>query len=301
MKIIVSGLVNIETTLKIKEFPINYYPIDYPFYGINSDVAGVAYNLTKALSKLGDDVRLFSFLGDDEEGERIKKRLQKENIESDNISVELEETPSSVVLYDETGKRQIYCDLKNVQEKEIDLNPNVIKLIEEADMVVACNINFSRGLLRKAKELGKLTATDVHVLSDIEDSFNSEFMEYADILFLSDEQLPCEPEKFLGMLKDRYSNQVIVIGMGSRGAMLYERSEDKIYKLDAVRCGEVVNTVGAGDALFSCFIHYYLKGCKPTTALIKAEIFASEKIKHNGAASGFCDEKEIENRFCYYH
>ena len=32
MRVIVSGLINIETTLKVRNFPINYYPIDYPFF-----------------------------------------------------------------------------------------------------------------------------------------------------------------------------------------------------------------------------------------------------------------------------
>ena len=49
MKILVSGLLNIETTVAVKEFPINYYPIDYPFFGVNSGVGGVGYNIAKAL------------------------------------------------------------------------------------------------------------------------------------------------------------------------------------------------------------------------------------------------------------
>lgn len=32
-KILVSGLINTETTIKIKQFPIKYFPIDYPFLG----------------------------------------------------------------------------------------------------------------------------------------------------------------------------------------------------------------------------------------------------------------------------
>ena len=39
MKILVSGLLNIETTVAVKGFPIEYYPIDYPFFGINSNVS----------------------------------------------------------------------------------------------------------------------------------------------------------------------------------------------------------------------------------------------------------------------
>ena len=68
MKIIVSGLINIETTLKVRKFPIEYYPIDYPFFGINSDVSGVAYNVAKAFLALGNKVQLTSFIGEDEEG-----------------------------------------------------------------------------------------------------------------------------------------------------------------------------------------------------------------------------------------
>ena len=41
-KILVSGLINTETTVKIKEFPIEYFPIDYPFFGVNTRVSGVA-------------------------------------------------------------------------------------------------------------------------------------------------------------------------------------------------------------------------------------------------------------------
>ena len=39
MRILVSGLLNVETTVPVRGFPINYYPIDYPFFGINSNVS----------------------------------------------------------------------------------------------------------------------------------------------------------------------------------------------------------------------------------------------------------------------
>jgi ribokinase len=42
--ILVSGLINIETTLKVDSFPIEYSPVRYPFFGVNSAVSGVGYN-----------------------------------------------------------------------------------------------------------------------------------------------------------------------------------------------------------------------------------------------------------------
>lgn len=296
MKILISGLINIETTLKIKGFPINYYPIDYPFFGIRSNVSGVAYNLAKSHQTLGDEVDLVSYIANDEEGKRILKKLDEVNIGSKYIIQELNETPASIILYDDSGKRQIYCDLKDIQDKNLKF-PGMDDCIKACDMVVACNINFNRSFLKRAKEFNKLVATDVHVLSNIEDEYNSDFMQYADILFLSDEQLPHSPSVFLEMLKEKYSCKIFVVGMGKKGAMLYDRMKNKKYFLEAVNAQKVVNTVGAGDALFSSFLHYYGKGYEPVEALKRAQIYASIKIGYNGASVGFSDETAIEKAY----
>lgn len=296
MNILISGLVNIESTLKIRKFPVEYYPIDYPFFGIKTGVAGVAYNLAKAFQVLGDKVNLISYIGNDEEGRRILRQITDDGINTEFIRTNLKETPASIILYDEEGRRQIYCDLKDIQEQDLRVCA-VRKCIEDSDIIVACNTNFNRSFLKEAHQMGKMIATDVHVLSSIEDEYNRDFMQYADILFLSDEQLPCAPEAFLDQIKERFGCQIIVIGLGSKGAMLYDRARNQKYFLPAVKADRVVNTVGAGDSLFSGFLHFYGKNHDSVTALEKAQIFASVKIGFNGAALGFSGEEEIEKRY----
>ncbi len=293
MKVIVSGLINIETTVRIDKFPIPYYPIDYPFYGIKSNIAGVAYNVARAFLVLGNDVELLSFIGKDEEGVRIKNRLMQDGISYQYVLEELEETPASVILFDKEGKRQIYCDLKDIQEKQLECS-KIEQEISDADVIIACNANINRPLLKAAKKMGKRIATDVHVLSNLEDEYNREFMQYADILFLSDELLPCNPEDFILQLKEKYPCEIIVIGLGEKGALLYDRSTDRLNMLEAVKTETVVNTVGAGDALFTSFLNFYVKGYNSIEALKRAQIFAALKIGHNGAAIGFSTEEEIE-------
>ncbi len=290
-KILVSGLVNTETTVKIKEFPIPYFPIDYPFFGVNTGVAGVAYNLSKALKSLGDQVRLISMTGSDFGGEYVRKEIEAIGIDTANMQQQLRQTPNSVILYDGEGKRQIYCDLKDIQDMSFDFQR---KMYQDCDVIIACNTNFNRSLLKKAKAEGKLIATDVHVLSDIEDAYNMDFMQYADILFLSDEAIRMDAKEFLMEIEKRYENEIIVLGQGSQGALMYVKKEGKFYDFPVVKTGKVINTVGAGDALFSGFIHYYVKGIPAAEALKKAEIFASYKIGFDGAASGFADEQKIE-------
>lgn len=293
MRVTVSGLINIETTLKVRKFPIHYYPIDYPFFGIKSDVSGVAYNVGKALMTLGNEIQITSFIGEDEEGKRILSKLEDERIGNQFIYRELKETPVTVALYDGEGRRQIYCDLKDIQEKNMDF-AGLEAVIKDSDLVVLCNTNFNRPLLKEVKKTGKIIASDVHVISDIADEYNKEFMEYSDILFLSDEQLPCSAEEFIFELKEKYLSRIIVIGLGKEGALLYERSGDRICRLEAAHVGDVVNTLGAGDALFSGFINYYMKGYSAVEALTRAEIFAALKIRYNGAANGFSSEDTVE-------
>ena len=293
MKILVSGLLNIETTVSVREFPINYYPIDYPFFGVNSNVSGVGCNVAKALTALGDSAELISFLGNDEESERILRDLGKFGIQTDKILRKLKSTPVSVILFDTEGRRQVYCDLKDIQEQTADPQ-RLIDTLKYVDAAVLCNINFNRELIKTARKLGTLTATDVHVLGDINDDYNRDFMENANILFLSDERLPESPETFIRHIYERYHNEIIVIGMGAKGALLFDSSRQKISFVEAYRPKKIVNTVGAGDALFSSFLHFYTKCYDAEAALKRAVIFAGIKIGYNGASIGFCSENEVE-------
>ena len=290
-KILVSGLINTETTIKIKQFPIEYFPIDYPFFGVNTRVSGVAYNLAKALKTLGDDVRFVSMMGDDFSAKYIREELANIDISTEHVKNNLKATPSSAVLYDDTGKRQIYCDLKDVQEAALDYGK---ELYEDCDIVIACNANFNRDLLRKAKADNKIIVTDVHVLGDINDEYNRDFMQYANILFLSDENIKGDYREFIMTLENTYGNDIIILGRGDKGALMYVKSEARFYELPAVAVGNVVNTVGAGDALCSSFVHYYAKGFKADEALMRAQIFASYKIGFDGASVGFATEVKVE-------
>ena len=290
-KILVSGLINTETTVKIKSFPIKYFPIDYPFFGVNTRVSGVAYNLVKALKSLGDDVSLVTMTGDDFSADYIKAEVVNAGADTKYINSILKATPNSVVLYDGNGKRQIYCDLKDVQDVKYDFKE---ELYMDSDVVIACNTNFNRELLKKAKAAGKIIATDVHVLGDIDDEYNQDFMKNANILFLSDENIKTDYKKFLMSIEEKFGNDIIVLGMGNKGALMYVKEENKFYELPAVNVNKVVNTVGAGDALFSSFIHFYAKGLKPIDCLKRAEVFAAYKIGYDGASVGFTDEQTVE-------
>jgi len=316
-RILVSGLINIETTLKVDGFPLPYFPVRYPFHGVASSVSGVGYNIAKALTTLGDNVDLLSIIGSDLAADQVRAALAVNGIDDANVLGLMSETAQSVILYDADGCRQIHVDLKTIQDQAYPSGYSE-QVIEDCDLAVLCNINFSRPLLHQARLHGKIIAADVHAIDNLDDDYNRDFMQAADILFMSHESLPVSPDAWAYQVMDTFDTKVLVIGLGVQGALLSVRGSNKLEHIPANKLEHnpantlehipantlehnptaltrpVINTIGAGDALFSAFIHSYLRTDDPHQAIRKAVVFASCKIGTNGAAAGFLNHHDLE-------
>lgn len=295
-RILVSGLINIETTLKVDDFPIPYFPVRYPFHGVNSTVSGVGYNIAKALITLGNDVSFLSIIGDDLAAQQVTTALKADHISAENVLSLVPHTAQSVILYDSHGRRQINTDLKDLQECEYP-QEYFEREMARSDVLALCNINFSRPFLKLARSAGKLIATDVHTIGVLDDAYNREFMQAANILFMSDESLPTSPEDWAAQVNQVYRPDILVIGLGAEGVLLSVPADNFLARFPAVQTRPLVNTIGAGDALFSAFLHAYVESGDPYTSIQKALVFASYKIGETGAAEGFLDPSSLNQRY----
>ncbi len=289
--IIVAGLINTETTVKIDSFPIEYTPVRYAFHQVQSSVSGVGFNIAKALKILGNDVQLLSLVGDDLASNAIRTELDQLGISHKAVLSHLEATPQSVILYDVNGKRMINTDLKSIQDTSYP--PENLQL-DHIDLAILANINFSRTMLKIMKDAGIPIATDIHTIRSLEDDYNQDYMAMADILFMSDEGLPTSPENWIKQVWERFNTVIIGIGLGAKGALIAIRETQQIVHISAKNLRPILNTVGAGDALFSSFIHSYLKDKEPIIAMQKAVLFASYKVGVNGGSQGFMTSKQLE-------
>ncbi len=292
-RLLVAGLINIETTVRVDGFPIPYAPVHYPFFGVASSISGVGYNVAKALTTLGDDVMLLSLIGQDLAGTMVEATMRAEGITGDGVLAAMPHTAQSVILYEPGGRRQIHVDLKDIQERTYPA-PQFHQALSRCDLAVLCNANFTRPFLGMAKEAGKLIASDVHAISSLDDDYNRDYMHAADILFMSDERLPAPPEEWAQAVSSHYGPQILVIGLGAQGALMTVRRDGFVGRWPAVSTRPVVNTIGAGDALFSAFVHSYAAIPDPYQALRRAMVFASYKIGATSAADGFLTAAELD-------
>lgn len=289
---VVCGLINFETTLRVPGFPLAYNPVNYPFHGVSSSVSGVGFNVASALSRLGNEVHLLSYIGQDPVGRFMHSWLREIKLSKDVLETSASASPQSVILFDSEGKRQIHVDLKKIQELAYPLD-RFAQAAKGCALAALCNVNFSRPLLWEAHRLGLTVATDIHAISRLDDEYNHDFMRAADILFMSHESLPCTPTEWARRLMAVFPTRIAIIGLGREGALMARRDTGEISIFPAFPAPRVVNTIGAGDALFSAFIHWFTLTGDPAAALSFAQITASLKISGAGGAESLPDEATV--------
>lgn len=281
---LVSGLINLETTCAVDGWPVMYQPVRYAFGGVQATIAGVGFNVATALHTLGSEARLCALVGQDLAGHLARLAVQQAGLNDQWTLATRPRTAHSLITYAPGGQRAITVDLKDLQEADYPL-AQFAEARRGCDWAILCNINYSRALLSAAHQAGLPIATDVHALSAVDDAYNADFMRAARVLFLSHENVAGAPADFLQALVRLYAPEVAVMGLGAAGALLAERGH--IRHLPAAPAPRVVSTVGAGDALFSAFMHFYAGLGVAGEALRLAQVFAAHKIGAAGAAQGF--------------
>jgi ribokinase len=206
----------------------------------------------------------------------------------------MKQSVNSVVLFDNECQRRTFCDLKDLQSMTYPTE-YFEHAARECTFIILCNTEFCRPLLAAAAKYKKekLLATDVQTITDIDDEYNKDFIAAADIVFFSHENLTDTPEATAQSMMDKYGTSIVVCGLGKEGALLAVKDDNYMERIPAIDVRPVINTVGAGEALFSCFCHLYNRTKDPYTAIKKAVLYAGYKVGASGASDGLMDERDL--------
>ncbi len=291
-KFLVAGVVQRETIVKVDNIPIGYMGITERPNTIFTSTGGDAYNESLALKWLGNSVDLMAMVGEGESMDLVNPPGCEVELVTDYVLPRLADTPIAVLFYDENRKQQIFEDIKNLGDVPYDL-ALFRERAKRAEMLVVSNANFCRPLIGIGKELRKPIAVNIREYTEEKAYFNEDFLKGGDILYISDDRLVGDPYEFVKLLAAKYRPQIIILGQGAAGLILYDKNKNIIAHYNTVKTHKTVNTVGAGNALFSCFLHFYNKTKDSVFAVKNAMLFASYKIGFMGTSSGFMTEEEI--------
>lgn len=294
-RFLVAGFIQIETIVKVDKLPVPYaYFTSVPDL-IHTDLGGAGYNEARALTWLGNQVDFMSMIGknmDYKELELHANRIGGEPLNFAYVLPRLDAMPTSVALYAD-GEKQIFEDVKDIRTVEYD---RILfeRQIQDKDMVLISDCNFCRPLIELAKKYDKPLAVNVRSIRRERSMPKADFLQAADILYVSDDDMEGEPYACIDECRKKYDPEIMIVGLGNRGVILYTRNDNSVLEYKPVKTEEVVNTLGSGNAMFSAFLHYYVKTGDAKESIKNALIFASCKIGSIGTSQGFMTEEQIE-------
>lgn len=292
-KFLVAGVTQIETIVRVDKIPVSYAPITSANESIFTAMGGDAYNESLALEWLGDDVTFMSIVGRNQDMGMINPPDRKITLSTEYIIPQMKETPTEVVLYDKNRKQQIFEDIKDLRENVYDMSM-VAPIAEACDMMVLANANFCRPFAKEAAARNKPIAVNIRSYKPEKEIYNTDFLEPAKVLYFSDDTLSEDPYDFIDRISGTYGTEIIILGQGSEGLMLFDKTHNLRVHYNTVKTNEVVNTIGAGNALFACFLHYYMETGDSVNAIKNALLFASYKIGYMGTSNGFMTTDQLE-------
>jgi sugar/nucleoside kinase (ribokinase family) len=274
-KIVVAGVTSLYTSVRVDGFPLRYAPNCAPQW-MTSTVKGVGCHVAKVLRTLGDDVALCTIVGRDLPGVAIRADLKTHGLLGPGV-IDGERSSLGVALVAPDGQRMGFPHLSPLDA--VDYPAEVFtRQALDADLAVLSNAAFVRPLIPHAVVLDVPIAVDVHLIEDVDDAYNRPWLEAASIVFCSHERLACSARDWITRMFDRYTKVTVVgVGQGAQGCTLGLR-DGTLVRVAATAPRGVVNTSGAGDALFASFLHGWLATRDPARSLESAVLHAGWKI-----------------------
>jgi sugar/nucleoside kinase (ribokinase family) len=260
----VQGPIAIDTVVYVEKFPT-------PGTFMNSirtveRTGGTSANVALGLCTTGVETNFVGYLGNDDNGKKLRKVLDKSEIKSSIITEIDGPTSNALVLIDDKAERTIISMTKPyLRELRMDNVP-----FSEGDIVaiILWREEFLNDLLR-ADSSGCLTVVGAAALVDANVS-------HAHLAIGSVSDIPSgvNPEDHL----DRFDEIVLTDGLnGARYYSKKQKLQQSALKVDAI------DVTGAGDAFISGYLAALANELDPSQCLLMATRWAASAVQVNSS------------------
>ena len=267
---------------------------------------GDAVNEAVGLAAMGNDVRLYTVIGDDALGSAFMSLIKSFGIAADGIVRDREHgTTATVVTVGADGEHGCMT-LKNGAAGNMRYSTEVFDIdFSGAKLVSIASLFWSRGqtdadltrLLSKAKEAGAQTMADM-VLDQSQMSLEdiAGAMKYLDFLvpsyheaaYFTGKQTPEE----IAQAFHRRGVGTVVLKMGAEG--VFASAQGRTYRVGTI-ADRVVDTLGAGDNFVAGFITGIVEGRSIEEALYFGSAASAIAISQYGASGAIKSRQQVQD------
>lgn len=240
------------------------------------------------LSKLGVHNVLYSVLGDDEYGKHIINHLQRENV---NFIYDIDPngTERHINLMDSKGGRISIFVTQSSEKPKMSFG-RIEQEISRTDIIVLNIVSYCKEIIPYLQNSSKPIWTDLHDYDD-GNEYHEPFIEIADYIFLSSDNLPDFKNTMLNLMNR--GKELVVCTHGKKGATALTKAGEWIDE-PALTEVELVDSNGAGDNFFSGFLYAFTKGESFRTCMRFGVICGAECVTSNQLVAGHLSAEYLE-------
>ena len=268
---------------------------------LNVFSGGKGLNQSLALARAGADVYHAGMVGED--GKFLIAVLKDSGVDTSHIEISgTVRTGNAIIQRDKSGDNCIILFGGANRAITKELADKVLSSFDRGDFLVLQNeISNLPYIVESAHNKGMRIVLNPSPMDAEIDKLD---LSHIDFFMLNETEAyaitkenESDPEKQLELLRKRFPSAGILITLGEKGSMYYDK--DNIITQEAVKV-DVVDTTAAGDTFSGYFVEGLLSGDDIKTVLKRASAAAGIAVSRRGAAPSIPYRKEVEERLSFY-
>ena len=262
----------------------------------NLDYVGQAGGyVSRGYAQLGYRTAFIGYIGDDFSGRFIRETFHQDGIDTTALFIDPAGTSRSINFMYSDGRRKNFYDGKGHMQLEPDLD--VCRAVLAQARLAHFNIpNWARYLLPLARELGLTIAVDIQDVVTIHDPYRQDFIDAADILFLSATNYP-DPTPLIETFLRRNPAQIAVVGQGAAGCGLGTQAGIRFFPPEEMDA-PIIDTNGAGDGLAVGFLaSYILNDYSLTDSIRRGQLAARHTCTRKASSAQLVTAEQLDQYF----
>lgn len=306
VEVLTSGYVSMDHIIKLKSpAKVGFTSIVENQSSANIYYGGCSVNIAYELCKLGIPAMPLIRVGKDYESIGFKSFLENAGVPTSGIIKVEEDITGYCYLLQDNNNEHITIfypgamDIKYASGFKEDFFEDV-----KIGVITVASIDDNMDFFKKCK---KFNIPIVFGMKDDMEAFPEYFLKgilnESKIIFANEvERESIKKIQGISDIKELFKEgklDILVTTLGARGSICYVRNGDNVVekKIEAIKCTNVVDASGGGDAYMSGFLYGYLKGYEASDCCRLGTIMASYIIQKEGCISNAPGEETLLNDF----
>ena len=281
------GICTVDYLVRVPHMPRNNARMRATGYLRQS--GGLASSALVAAARLGAKTKIIGRIGDDEDGDFIRRELDEDGVNTTQLLVEAGTSSHvSVILVNEcTGDRSIVTRPATGHP----IAPHDLRREDITGAKVLFVDDISPASLQAAawaQEAGMWVVMDPACPYETA----REILPYVDVPIVPEQWMPHEPDETVVETLYRQGAQIAIVTLGERGGLAY--SDEGLQAFSAYPV-EVVDTTGAGDAYHGAFMYALLQNWDLGRRLRFAAAVGSLNCRALGGRTALPTRREVDD------